>query len=53
MTQMARNATDPFDGILAGKRYLIHDRDQLYTAEFLTILQGVGVKSVRLPPRTD
>jgi putative transposase len=52
MTQMARNVTDPFDGILAGKRYLIHDRDPLYTAEFLTILQGVGVKSVRLPPRS-
>jgi transposase InsO family protein len=52
MTQMARNVTDPFDGILKGKRYLIHDRDPLYTAEFLTILQGVGVKSVRLPPRS-
>src|ERR1700747_2154901 len=49
---MARNVTDPFDGILEGKRYLIHDRDPLYTAEFLTILQGVGVKSVRLPPRS-
>jgi putative transposase len=52
MTQMARNVTDPFDGILKGKRYLIHDRDPLYTAEFLTILQGAGVKSVRLPPRS-
>ena len=52
MTQMARNVTDPFDGILEGKRYLIHDRDPLYTTEFLTILQGVGVKSVRLPPRS-
>jgi transposase InsO family protein len=52
MTQMARNVTDPFDGILKGKQYLIHDRDPLYTAEFLTILQGAGVKSVRLPPRS-
>ena len=52
MTQMARNVTDPFDGFLQGKRYLIHDRDPLYTAEFLTILQGVGVKSVLLPPRS-
>jgi hypothetical protein len=40
------------DGILQGKRYLIHDRDPLYTAEFLTMLQGVGVKSVKLPPRS-
>jgi putative transposase len=52
MTQMARNVTDPVDGILKGKRYLIHDRDPLYTVEFLAMLDGVGVKSVRLPPRS-
>jgi putative transposase len=52
MTQIARNITDPVDGFLKGKRYLIHDRDPLYTAEFLTMLQGVGVKSVRLPARS-
>jgi hypothetical protein len=40
MTQIARNVTDAVDGILQGKRYLIHDRDPLYTAEFLTMLQG-------------
>jgi putative transposase len=52
MTQVARNVTDPIDGFLKGKRYLIHDRDQLYTAEFLTMLDCVGVKSVRLPARS-
>jgi putative transposase len=52
MTQVARNVTDPIDGFLKGKRYLIHDRDPLYTAEFLTMLEGVGVKSVRLPARS-
>jgi transposase InsO family protein len=52
MTQIARNVTDPVDSILQGKRYLIHDRDPLYTAEFLTMLQGVGVQSVKLPPRS-
>ena len=52
LTQIARNVTDSVDGILQGKRYLIHDRDPLYTAEFLTMLQGVGVKSVKLPPRS-
>jgi hypothetical protein len=52
MTQVARSATDPIDGFLKGKRYLIHDRDPLYTAEFLTMLEGVGVKSVRLPARS-
>jgi hypothetical protein len=29
MTQIARNLTDAIDGLLAGKRYLIHDRDPL------------------------
>jgi putative transposase len=52
MTQIARNVTDAVDGILQGKRYLIHDRDPLYTAEFLNMLQGVGVESVKLPPRS-
>jgi putative transposase len=51
-TRVPRNVTDPIDGLLKGKRYLIHDRDPLYTAEFLTMLEGVGVKSVRLPARS-
>jgi hypothetical protein len=37
------------DGILFGKRYLIHDRDPLFTAEFQQLLASVGVKSVKLP----
>jgi hypothetical protein len=45
MTQIATNVTDEVDGILQGKRYLIHDRDPFYTAEVLTMLQGVGVES--------
>ena len=32
MTQIARNLTDEVDGFFKGKRYLIHDRDPLYTA---------------------
>jgi len=52
MSQIGRNATDAVDGILKGKRYLIHDRDPLFTAEFLNILDDVGVKSVKLPPRS-
>jgi len=35
MSQSGRKVTDAVDGILLGKRYLIHDRDPLYTAEFL------------------
>jgi putative transposase len=52
MSQIGRNLTDAVDGILNGKRYLIHDRDPLFTAEFVSMLADVGVKSVKLPPRS-
>src|SRR3982750_2369576 len=52
MSQVGRKVTDAVDGILLGKRYLIHDRDPLFTAEFLSLLAGVGVESVKLPPRS-
>ena len=51
MTQIARNLTDPVDGFFIGKRYLIHDRDPLYTREFLSMLADAGIESVKLPPR--
>jgi putative transposase len=52
MNQIARNLTDAEDGLLKGRRYLIHDRDPLFTAEFLSALAEAGVESVRLPPRS-
>ena len=52
MSQIGRNLTDAVDGILKGKRYLIHDRDPLFTTEFLSTLADVGMKSVKLPPRS-
>jgi putative transposase len=52
MLQIGRNVTDAVDGILNGKRYLIHDRHPLFTAEFLRMLADIGVKSVKLPPRS-
>ena len=52
MSQIARNISDSVDGLLTGKRYLIHDRDSLFTAEFLSVLADSGVKSVKLPPRS-
>ena len=52
MSQIARNLTDSEDGILIGKRYLIHDRDPLFTAEFLTTITDTGVETVKLPPRS-
>src|SRR5215471_5788528 len=32
--------------------YLIHDRDPLYTHEFLSMLAETGIESVKLPPRS-
>ena len=51
MSQVARNLSDATEGFLVGKRYLIHDRDPPFTAEFLETLETSGVKSVKLPPR--
>ena len=51
MNQIGRNLTDAVDGIFRGKRYLIHDRDPLFTAEFLKTLREAGVTPVKLPPR--
>ena len=52
MSQIGRNLTDSVEGLLKGKRYLIHDRDPLFTAEFLKMLADAGVASVKLPPRS-
>jgi len=38
--------------LLKSKRYLIHDRDPLFTAEFLSTLTEAGAQSVKLPPRS-
>lgn len=38
MKQMGRNLSDPLNGFLRGKRYLIHDRDPLFS-EFSIIWQ--------------
>src|SRR5262249_51383065 len=52
MSQVARNLSDAAEGFLIGKRYLIHVRDPLFSAEFLEILEATGVQSVKLPPRS-
>ena len=52
MKQIARNLTAGEDGIVNGKRYMIQDRDPLFTAEFVKMLAEVGVRSVKLPPRS-
>src|SRR3989441_5866250 len=52
MSQIARNLTDEVDGFFKDKRYLMHDRDPLYTKEFLSMLADSGIQSVKLPPRS-
>lgn len=52
MSQVARNITDVDTGILIGKQHLIHDRDPLFTAEFLSTLADSGVSSIKLPARS-
>jgi hypothetical protein len=50
--QIARNLTDSVDGCLRGKRYLIHDRDPLFTAAFRATLCAAGIKCLKLPPQS-
>ncbi len=52
MSQVSRHVTDPCDGFLTGKRFLIHDRDPRFTVAFRETLADVGVQVVRLPPRS-
>src|SRR5688572_20092421 len=37
-------------GFFADKRFLIHDRDPLYTSEFLNMIAGCGIEPIKLPP---
>jgi len=51
MAQVARNMAS--DGSpLAGHRFLIHDRDPLFTEKFDAILKTAGVQAVKLPPKS-
>ena len=50
MQQIARNLTDVDDGFLNGCRYLIHDRDPLFTEAFRALLKSTDVETIKLPP---
>src|SRR5664279_3649516 len=52
MKQIARNLTDCVDGFLKHTKYLILDRDPLYTRVFRGMLKEAGVEVVRLPSRS-
>ena len=49
MEQMARNISFAETGFLNGCRYLLHDRDAKFCNAFTGILEGVGIKTVKLP----
>jgi len=51
MEQIARNVSGE-GGFLGGKKYLIRDRDPLFTEKFDRILKAAGVQPVKLPPRS-
>jgi putative transposase len=52
MKQMARNLLDVYDGFLREKRYLILDRDPLYTEEIRQMPRGAGLKPLLVPARS-
>lgn len=47
MAQIARNLTDPAEGFVRSKRFLIVDLDSKFTAQFCAILEDAGVRIVR------
>ena len=52
MKQIARQLTDPVDGFLLGKRYLLMDRDGKFCPAFQAMMKNEGVEPLRLPPRS-
>ena len=50
--EVGRNLTDPLDGFLRGKRFLILDRDKKFTTEFRDLLEHAGTDVIRLPHRS-
>ncbi len=52
MMQIARNLTDPVDGFVSDKRFIIIDRDRKYCDAFQALLKNAGTEPLRLPPRS-
>jgi putative transposase len=52
MDQVAQSLTARRNDFLANARYLIHDRDPLFTTRFREILASVGVRTIKLPARS-
>ncbi len=52
MKQVARNLLDPADGFLREARYLIHDRDPLFTEAWTALLRTAGVTCIPIPAQS-
>jgi transposase InsO family protein len=52
MLQQARNLTDPVDGFLKDKAFLIHDRDPLFTKEFRKVMRAGGIRTLKMPKQS-
>jgi len=52
MMQVGRNLTDPLDGFLRQKRYLLMDRDSKHCEAFRELVEQSGPRCIRLPPRS-
>jgi hypothetical protein len=52
MQQCTRQLTDPCDGFLLGKRYLLRDQDRKFTLAFDGLLKASGGEPILLPPRS-
>ena len=52
MLQMARNLTDPEHGFLKDKRFMIHDRDPLFTAQLKKTMKAGGIRTLKMPKQS-
>ncbi|MHB0946577.1 MAG: integrase core domain-containing protein [Sedimentisphaerales bacterium] len=52
MEQVARNMVDCEEGFLKEKKYLIHDRDPLFTPAFCSVLESEDIECIKLPPHS-
>ena len=50
--QVGRGLLDRFGGVLAGRKYLIHDRGTVFSEKFSEILKADEVKTLKLPARS-
>jgi hypothetical protein len=52
MIQIARNLCDPIDGFLRCAKFLVHERDPLFTKQWRLLLASSDVTSVAIPAQS-